>query len=206
MVKVWFDRLLFCWKTCHRIIGCLGCGAKGRQRDTEPLLLDMGQFWVPSISSMLGALAAKAATNRQESQQCDLSRVTTAAIAVIQDFQASPDSTVAQSVSVQPGGTRAATAAAAVAVLCGELEVDTLTRHSLRLHSITARVHYERSMAWTSQLNFPGDVQKMAKGYFEAPGGLQHTVSVCLCNCLSPVLELLPTLNMETAIVCYHHN
>lgn len=145
----------------------------------------MGQFWVPSISNMLGASAATAAANGQEPHQSDLNGVTTAAIALIQDHHTSPDRTVAQPAASQPRGTRAATTAAAVAILYGGAEVDALSRHGLQLHSITARVHHERLTKWTSRLNFPPNVQKMVNGYFEAPGGLQDNVSVCLSDSLS---------------------
>lgn len=162
--------------TRDRVVGCLGCGARARQKDTEPLLLSMGQFWVPSISSVAAA-ATTAVANGQD--HASMGRVTTAAISLLQDKHTSLDSTVAQSLSLQPADSKPATTAAAVAVYYGGQEVDALTRHSLQLHSITARVHYERLMAWTSQLSFPSDTQRMTKGYFEAPGGLQQGVCEC---------------------------
>lgn len=117
-------------------------------------MLDMGQYWLPDI--MVSAL----------SRGTDLEPITEGTMKASSDAGASWISSSAGILLSDGVGVPLGRAAVAVTHCARRLPA----YKSLTLYSVHAQPLYDRAKAWMNRLNTPVTVQKVAKGYFEAPG------------------------------------
>lgn len=139
--------------------------------DRDALLLDMGQFWVPSITSTLHAATA-AAPSAADAKARGLHHT----VSVLRGHSGAGlqrassggnrgDAALKQFLHMH--GSNAAVTASAAAVVDGAVAQQCPVLH---LHSILARLLHTRSKIWKGELNLSQGMQQIAKGYFEAPG------------------------------------
>lgn len=134
--------------------------------DAEPLLLDVGQFWVPGLCQALGSLLTASAA-----QGLVATRATRQSAEIRWSSSSSGSPAPAHGASLQevPNSANAAAVAAAVvaikrggspgATAC-HLQLYTLIPHRLRA----------RCKLWEGKLNLKQGAQQISKGYFAAPG------------------------------------
>lgn len=115
--------------------------------DRDPLLLDMGQFWVPTFGRQSAAGGSTAEPPSHGGQECP-SHAAMAAAGANMEVDAAP---------------------AATSQGCP------LANHHmtgvLQLYTVVARPLCARVKAWPSTLNLKKGVQQLGRGFLEAPGG-----------------------------------
>lgn len=131
-------------------------------QDRDPVLLDLGQYWIPRLASCIEAVTATKAL--------DLTHKHTASpLAVELGRRSSVPFGLGHKLLMQLHSSNAAVAAAALAMVRGS-EAAGSSNPGLQLHSITARPLHARSKLWNGKLNLAASTQKITKGYFDAPG------------------------------------
>lgn len=122
--------------------------------NTDAIMLDMGQYWMPDI--MVSALG----------QGADLEPIVEGVTEAIRGAGASWISSSAG--ALRSEGISVPLGRQAVALThCARRPP---AYKSLTLYSVHAQPLYGRSRLWMNHLNLPVTCQKVAKGYFEAPG------------------------------------
>lgn len=132
--------------------------------ERDPLMLDMGQLWVPSLVSCMEAVT------------------TTRTLDTTNKHNASPLATLLgrkSNLPFAPGqkpllhllGGNAAIASAAVAAVHGS-EAASNSSLGLQLFCVVPRPLHARCKIWKGKLNLTSATQFIKKGYFDAPGKL----------------------------------
>jgi hypothetical protein len=150
---------------CRRFSSCLSCSLFGArsssQLDNDALLLDMGEYYVPSLAPIIPAAASGSSSGT------DGGGSTAASTAVGRILAAA-------------GAGRAAVAAAAAAAVpgsaskadikAGSSSSGALAPQTLQLYSISPRPLADRAKQWGGRLHFKQASEVMARPFFDAPG------------------------------------
>lgn len=145
----------------------MSCALRVTIHERDPILLDMGQYWVPSLLSTVQAVAAALRAGNSD-QQPGVRRLTGTAV-LVGSQRAHADQSSIQEASEQLSAGSHENACVMVAASALKDCCDTAAE-SVSLHSIVAQPLHARSKIWRNDLNLKDDTQQLIKGYFAAPG------------------------------------
>lgn len=139
--------------------------------ERDPVLLDLGQYWIPSLASTIQAVKAATAGSQATSsmQQLPGSRHQNDVIQAVND-RLQEALKYGMTGLLQQRNIKAFIAVAASALMSGQNVNGVTAADGINLYSIVAHPLQTRSQLWRNDLNLKEETQKLTRGYFDAPG------------------------------------
>lgn len=169
---------------CRFVGRLLGLSLDSHTVDTDALLLDMGEYFLPTLGPVIPAAAGGEAPAVGVDVSNPLARpsaVPSSAVSTLTRDPSADGSQTAQPTAdlLVPPAAQAAEADAAIsdagvsvaaAAVLGSSAVPDLANQCLQLYSILPRTLHERAKLWLNNLTFREGTQQIVKSYFDAPG------------------------------------
>lgn len=156
----------------RRVISLMSYMLRVTINERDPILLDMGQFWMPSLLSTIQAVkaAVKAGEALSNAQRSGLQRRTGASASVDNLKTEGGHGAVQMAAGPLSSHLCQKASSAVVASALGRGACCMTASDALYIHSIVAHPLHARSKLWRNDLNLKDNNQQIVKGYFAAPG------------------------------------